>query len=355
MALFSNALSVIRQYLSSQVGDLILSTAVAPLGDYHYTDSSLRKADNYYQDHGYSGYCYEGTAIGQEREVYDWVYANRTILFAPPFSPSLVASDKFELHYIFTEAEYRRAINLSIEAMAGKYLIDIKDETTIRLTSTKDNLGNIVYTWEYALPLSMLYLYRVITEEAVNGVKLTGTVSGTLTAGETVTGSTSGATGEFVYQGASDDYIRLRKVSGTFVVGEDADGASESCDTLTAVESETAGGSRWLDKDIIDPRFYSIIKSYSPKLKLNKGYYSVNEDLYLRLEGQGAQPLVDDDTDVIYLPPKWLVAEAILNLPRSKIESRQLDNIYRQAEKDAMYYRFTARNHPNPRARKVVE
>lgn len=272
MALFSNTFSVIRQYLSSQVGDLILSTAVAPLGDYHYTDSSLRKADNYYQDHQYRGYCYYGTAKGQEREVYDWVYANRTILFAPPFSPSLVADDKFELHYIFFADEYLRAINLGIESIAGKYLIDIKDES----------IPLVANTYEYELPLSMLYLYRVITENV------------------------------------ADD-------------------------------------GKFYNEAIIDPRYYSIIKSYPPKLKLDKRYYSITADKHLRLEGQGTQPLVDDDADIIYLPPKWLVAEAILNLPRSKIQSNKLDGVYAQAEKDAWLYRQTARNWPNPRARSVVE
>ena len=311
-----------------------------------------RWTTDYFNLHNYKCYIYADPNMGEEKWVYDWDVNATKLTLTSEYTAAITTASLYELHYIFYADEYLKAINLAIESIAGKYLVDIKDETTIRLTSTEDNLGNIVFTWEYALPLSMLYLYRVITEEAVSGVKLTGTVSGTLTAGETVTGSTSGATGEFSYQDGDDEYIRLRKVSGTFVVGEDADGASQSCDTLTAVDSETAGGGRWLDKDIIDPRYYSIIRSYPPKLKLNKGYYSVNEDLYLRLEGQGAQAIVDDDTDTIYLPPDWLVNKAITFLPMSKIQSGKLDNIYRKALLEST---VIPSSWPNPRARSVVE
>jgi len=313
---------------------------------------------DYFNEALYRLYIYAGTNIGLERFVTDWVASSTAtsyqLTLAPGYSAAPTTSSKYELHRIFWASEYLKAINLAIEAAAGKYLIDIKDETTIRLTSTTDNLDNTVYTWEYALPLSMLYLYRVITEEALEGVKLTGTVSysagGDFTAGETITGSVSGATGEFTYDGST--YIRLRKVSGTFTTGEDADGATASCESLTAVDSETAGGGRFLDKDIIDPRYYSIIRAYAPKLKLNKDYYDIDEDLYLRLEGQGTQPIVDDDADIIYLPPDWLVNKAITFLPKNKIESNKLDDVYRKAVIDSARIPYTW---PNPKARRVVE
>lgn len=158
MALFNNELSVIRQYLSTVVGDLILSTATTPLDTEYYTDSSLTKAEDYYNQHKYRGYCYYGTAIGQEREVYDWVFANHMILFAPIFSPTIADGDKFELHYIFTEGDYRQAINLAIEASAGKYVIDKIDET---ITLVAD-------TYEYTLPASMSFVHKVTTEHTAD-------------------------------------------------------------------------------------------------------------------------------------------------------------------------------------------
>jgi len=272
MALFSNTLAVVRQYLSSAVGDLVMGTADS--GSVNtLVDTMLRKPNHYYNEHKYRAYIYGGPAIEEEREISDWVLANSELTLAPDFTNAITNASLYELHHIFFADELLKAINLAIEAMADKYLIDIKDESTITL---------IADTYEYALPLSMLYLYRVTTEDTV----------------------------------ASDDYF---------------------------------------NEDIIDPQFWSIIKSYAPKLKLDKNYYSVSAGKDLRLEGQGAQPIVDDDTDIIYLPPKWLVAEAILNLPQSKILSNKLDGVYRQAEKDAMFYRYTASNLPNPRARRVVE
>ena len=256
--------------MSSQVGDLILSTAATPLGSTYYVDSLLLKAEDYYNEHQYTAYCYSGTAIGQERKVYDWVYANRTLTFNPEFSPALVEDDAFELHYIFTEVEYRRAINLAIEALAGKYLVDIIDDTTITLVAD---------TYEYLLPTSMLYLTKVTTEH-------------------------------------------------------------------------DAAGDIFYDTDVVDSRDWSIIKAYPPYLKLRYGYYSITADKDLRLEGQGTQPLVDDDTDVIYLPPDWLVQKAITFLPQGKIQSNELDATYRQA---LILSAKEPRVWPNPRAQRVVE
>jgi hypothetical protein len=48
--------------------------------------------------------------------------------------------------------------------------------------------------------------------------KLTGTITGTLAVGDTVTGGTSGATGKIAFKAAG--YIELVNVSGTFVAGE---------------------------------------------------------------------------------------------------------------------------------------
>lgn len=353
MALFSNTLQVVRHYLSSAVGDLVYGQA----GTTGATTTKiyapfLAKPNDYFNDQYFEVYVYAGTNIGVTKRVTDWVLSTYLLTVHSAYSAACDATSYIELHHIFTEDEYRKAINLAIEGITKKYLVDIKDETTIRLTSTEDNLGNTVYTQEYALPTSMLYLERVITEEAVSGQKLTGTISGAFTDGEKVTGGTSGATGEMAYD--STTYIRLRKVSGTFVTGETATGgtSAKTCSAITAVESETAGGGRFLADDVIDPRNYSIIRSYPAKLKLHEDYYAIDEDLYLRLEGQGAQPTVDDDTDVIYLPPDWVVYKAITFLPQNQVQSNKLDEVYRRAL-------VLSANEPrvwaSPKSRRIVE
>ena len=70
------------------------------------------------------------------------------------------ATSYVELHRIFSTDEYNKAINLAIESLAGKYLLELIDDTTITLVAD---------TYEYALPISMLYLYRVTTEDEVAG------------------------------------------------------------------------------------------------------------------------------------------------------------------------------------------
>ena len=158
MALFSNSLSTIRQYLSSAVGDLIIGTFDS--GDTNNAvDTMLIKGDDYYNEHHYRCYIYAGTNIGEEREISDWTKTTHQLTFDPGFTDSVDTTTDYELHYIFTEDEYRKAINLAIESLAGKYLIELKDETTITLVAD---------TYEYALPTTFLYLYKVITEDAVD-------------------------------------------------------------------------------------------------------------------------------------------------------------------------------------------
>ncbi len=245
MALYSNTLATIRHYLSNSMSDLIYGNA----GTTGATTTKiyapfLWQADDYYNNHKYEAYVYAGTNIGVTKRVTDWVLSTFLLTIHSVYAAACDATSYVELHRIFTEDDYRKAINLAIESLAGKYLVDIKDETTIRLTSTTDNLSNIVFTYEYALPTSMLYLGNVVIEEALAGVKLTGTVDAAFTDGETVTGGTSGATGERSYDNGST-YLRVRKVDGSFVVGEDVTGATSTLSTITAVENETAGGDRF--------------------------------------------------------------------------------------------------------------
>ncbi len=271
MALYSNALQVIRHYLSASVGDLIY-------GQCGTTDATTQKihapflwqANDYYNNHKYEAYVYSGTNIGETRRATDWVLSTFLLTVHSVYDAACDATSYVELHRIFTEDDYRKAINLAIEALAGKYLVDVIDDTTITLVAD---------TYEYLLPTNMLYLTKVTTEDEVDG--------------------------DIFY-----------------------------------------------DKDAIDSRDWGIIKAYPPYLKLRYGYYSITADKDLRLEGQGTQPIVDEDTDTIYIPPDWLVQKAITFLPQNKIQSNNLDATYRQA---LVLSAREPRNWPDPRAQRIIE
>ena len=356
MSLFSNTLAVIRAYLSDAVGDLLYGVCgVTGATTTKIYAPFLWKADDYYNDNYYEVYVYAGTNIGITKRITDWVLSTYLLTVHSAYAAACDATSYIELHYIFTEDEYRKAINLAIESIAPNYLVPLIDETTIRLTSTTDILGDIVYTYEYSLPSTMHCLSRIITERGVSGIKLTGTVSGAFTLGEKVTGGTSGATGELSYGPAGGTYIRVRKVSGTFVTGETATGgtSTKTCSAITKVESETAGLGVFYNEDAIDHRDWSIVKSYpsgTPKLKLDKNHYSIDEDLYLRLEGQRRHPTVTADADIIYLPPDWIVQKAITMLPSNKVQSNKLDEVYRRA---LVTSSREPRSYPDPCAVKV--
>jgi len=271
MSFFNNPLYTLRQYLATSVGDNIT-------GQCGTTGATTQKiyapflyqANDYYNNHNYEVYVYAGTNIGVTKRATDWVLADLLLTVHSAYVAACDATSYIELHHIFTEDEYRKAINLAIESLARKYFIDLIDDTTITLVAD---------TYEYALPTNFLYLHQIITEDEVDG----------------------------------DEFF---------------------------------------ESAIIDPRSWSIIKAYPPTLKLDKRYYSVTADKDLRLEGQGAQATVSDDTDVIYLPPDWVVAKAITMLPGNKIESNALTETYRRAvniaakEPVALSY---------PHARKILE
>jgi len=150
----ANALSVVRQYLSSAVGDLIMGTfdSGSTTTGVH---TLLRKANDYYNNGHYRCYIFAGTGIGYEREVSDWDLTTHTLTFDPAFAATIDATSRYELHHIFTEDEYRRAINMTIQSIAGKYLIDKIDAS---VTLIED-------IYEYDLPDGFSYIHRIITED----------------------------------------------------------------------------------------------------------------------------------------------------------------------------------------------
>jgi len=157
----SNTLAVVRQYLSSAVGDLVIGTFDS--GDTNNAvHTMLRKGDDYYNEHHYRCYIFGGTNIGNEREVSDWTLTTpaNTLTFDPGFSSSIDATSLYEMHYIFTEAEYRRAINMAIQSLsAPKYVLDKIDASKITLVAD---------IYEYTLPDGMDYIQRIITEDTAD-------------------------------------------------------------------------------------------------------------------------------------------------------------------------------------------
>jgi len=91
--------------------------------------------------------------------------------------------------------------------------------------------------------LDMEYMYDIASQ---GYIKLTGTISGALTVGETVTGSVSGATGVAVYDDGST-YLVVKTTTGKFSLGENAAGASQACNTITARDPVAHGTGYFTD------------------------------------------------------------------------------------------------------------
>jgi len=103
------------------------------------------------------------------------------------------------------------------------------------LDGTNKNANAATLDWEYMYDISGPRYFT-----------LTGTVSGALTVGETITGSVSGATGVAVYDDGST-YLVVKTVTGQFALGENAAGASQACNTLTAIADTQPGTGYFTD------------------------------------------------------------------------------------------------------------
>jgi len=329
---FSNTLKVIRISLSRMMDDCVIGTLSA--GDTSTLTLSktsppefYNKPDDYFNANHYEVYINAGINIGNAYVASDWVKDTHVLTVTPTAGSNFTTASVPELHSKFYSVELLEAINRAIDFYADKYLLDLKDETTIVLSRTarNDNSTSYIYAYEYALPTDCLWLHKVTTEDSVSGTKLTGTISDTLTLGETVVGGTSEATGLVTRSGAT--YIRIREESGTFAVGETATGqtSGETCSTITAIDrTEISGDNTFPPENVLDHRDWSVLKPYAPKLRLDEEQYTVVEDLRLRLEYQGIQDVVTADTDTIMLPAAEFIEVAATFLPFSKIESNNL-------------------------------
>uniref|UniRef100_A0A6M3KVG3 Uncharacterized protein n=1 Tax=viral metagenome TaxID=1070528 RepID=A0A6M3KVG3_9ZZZZ len=157
-----NSLAVVRQNLSGAVGDLIMGQANSGTST-TLVDTMLRKPDDYYNEHHYRLYIYGGTNQGEEREISDWTLTSpaNTLTLAPAFTAAIGSGSYYELHYIFTEDEYRKAINMAIQTLADghKYVLDKIDISSITLAAD---------VYEYALPSGMDFIHRITTEDTAD-------------------------------------------------------------------------------------------------------------------------------------------------------------------------------------------
>jgi len=326
MATYRNSLSQVRQWMASEIGDLVLGVVMTD-GDNSTTCAVLSstsppqffsKENDFFNLNWYESYCYAGTNIGTSQLVTDWATTDKLTL-SPAAAADFDNTSRLELHNVCYSNEYLNAINMVIEGLARRYLFGLVDETSTTLVEGTTNDDETIYTWEYNIPTNFMYIHRITIEDYTGGKKLTGTVSDTFTLGEQVVGDSSSATGIVSYSGAT--YILVRDVDGTFAVGETATGqtSGETCSTITAVATETVGKGTFTYP--LDHRDWSILRTgTSPHtLKLDKDQVKIYGDLRLRWEGQASQAKVSADTDYIYINPEWFVKAAIAHLPHDKL------------------------------------
>lgn len=120
------------------------------------------KADGYYTD--YYGRFYKGTHKDTNFTVtnFEQLDVNErkgVVTFAPALSTNVDTSDLFELYQRYTPEEMNLQINEAISMVEEEALQDRIDESILVVAST----------FEYAVPVGMLYIDQVYQETGVGG------------------------------------------------------------------------------------------------------------------------------------------------------------------------------------------
>lgn len=161
MAIFSNQRYELRHMVSRMCGDLILGVVSSPAsGTFVCATRDWVKPDDYFNE-WIEMFCYSGTGIGTSGNPYDWDGTGGgtyTLTFKP--AATLTAGDLVEMHQRFTVDEYNQAINLAIEMVASRALLNKVDESVELDTNT----------YQYEISTQFLYIHKIEMESSTSGV-----------------------------------------------------------------------------------------------------------------------------------------------------------------------------------------
>jgi len=121
-------------------------------------DTSRPEANSYFQNTTPISKVYIRTTtdsaapIGEQRRVFTYTSADWTLTITPVFTAIVHLGDTYAILSEYDWAEVKDAINIAIEMVAEESLFFVVDETTVTLAAS---------TYEYSLPTSFMYLYRV--------------------------------------------------------------------------------------------------------------------------------------------------------------------------------------------------
>jgi hypothetical protein len=160
-------------FYENSLADLIIMTLDLPLQDYWggtatggttstIIDTSRYERDNYFTNLNPKPRIRivsttDGAAPkGEEREITYWVQNTGTFTASPVFTAAPASGDKYVVLSKYRWDDIKIAINMAIDSVSKKALIDKVDET---ITFQSD-------TYEYVLPDGFTHIYRISQEDS---------------------------------------------------------------------------------------------------------------------------------------------------------------------------------------------
>jgi len=158
-----------------------------------------------------SGRCYAGAVAGAS---FDELGDLENLVFSMSVSTDKVKTNRHASKATILEVETDReaSLNFGLREMTNE---NLKMALLASDINTLNQSASYVYQ---TVPSFASDLYIDLGHLNVFSTKLTGTITGSLAVGDTVTGGTSGATGKIAFVGSG--YIELINVSGTFQASE---------------------------------------------------------------------------------------------------------------------------------------
>ncbi len=379
MAVHSNKRWELRHEVSRLLNDLLLGTVSSPgSGTFVCAISGWEKGDDRFNE-WVEVFDYSGTSSGTSGNPTDWVNSTHTLTFKP--AATLTAGDLVELHRHFTVLELNDAINSAIAMVAEEKLIDKHSEAIVLnnlLSNSMFEVDSDLTGWSDSSNAP------ATSEQSTDVVTEGGFSAKIISDGTNANWIYQSLTNHEKYQNrqaicraklwtAIADRVRLAIYDGVdYTYSDYHDGkeparfsVSPTIDkeaTELTVQLRTEAGSAvtcywdecWLAIDnlyeydistdflyvtkvemegtvrdrfdiLIDPRYYTILRETTPRLKFDRHLFGPISGRKLRVTGLQKSAALSSDTATTGINPVFVKYQAAALLHQSRIRGKGVD------------------------------
>lgn len=294
MAKYSSTASTLIQNVALSFDDCVMGT---PSGTYATTTFACAnlgdRTDDYYN--GWQVHFYSGTHKDISRTITDFATTTGLFTFAAVTAATDV-TDLFQLHKIFTYAQYMSAVNRAIETLKNAYLLNKVDTTLVQVN---DNTLASAFTiadghFHVTADTFPTVPFDVTIDDEIFSVTVKAGTQFTASPAQHGTTAANHAAGSTIYLNYN--------IKHEFTVPTDFIYISKIIPEASKYSDD------YYEWDTLSRGDWSIIKdATSPRIRFED---TIGESCKWQLTGQAYQSPLTLDASVCYLPPEAVVQQA---------------------------------------------